>query len=840
MERILKSRPDEEIIVVARKGRLNRGLKFLLAFVFLLIVFSIFASILLYVVLKGFEKDVPLVEDIKKYSPDLATRFYSDDDRVIGEFAIERRELVELEDIPDLLKKAFIAAEDQNFYNHGGVEPLGILRAALKNIKKGKKAQGGSTITQQVAKTFVGRQKTYTRKIKEMLLALKLERELSKDEILYLYLNQVYLGHGLYGVGAAAKGYFRKNMNELTLSEMAMLAGLPPAPSKYSPYNNPKMAYERMGYVLGRMLEDGYITREKYDKAIKERPDVYDIEDYFRARAPYFTEHVRRYIQKNYGDSALYRGGLKVYTTVNVEKQTAAEEALIRGVKEIDKRQGFRGAIKNIERDKIQEYIKILSRQFENDKLVQTGEKYFAIVTDISKNGSEATVRLSEKIKGRLLARASKWARPFNNSSPYDKLENLNKILRVGDVILVRLATKADLSHEWEPGTLLPISSEIIDSETFTLEQEPDVQGALVSIDPNNGYVVAMIGGYSFEWSEFNRAFQSCRQPGSAFKPIVYATAIDKKDYNPATIIVDSPIVFDDAENKLRWKPENFESDYKGDVTMRNAIVNSFNIPAVKTLMDVGISNVIEYAKRFGITTELSPNLALAIGASCVTLWDLTNVYTVFARLGTRIDTKFIRRVEDRYGNILEDNSDFYDADVTFVRRIERGIESVLNPPERVLNADSAFILVRMLRDVCMFGTAAAASAIKQPVAGKTGTTNDSFDAWFMGFTRNLVTGVWVGYDKYEIPLGKRETGGKAALPIWMAYAKKVFEGKNEPDFYPPPGIVMRRMDPITGAILSDEESGGIVAPFKKDTDFDALLSRKSAKGTEELFRIDR
>ncbi|MGB9601109.1 MAG: penicillin-binding transpeptidase domain-containing protein, partial [Myxococcota bacterium] len=354
--------------------------------------------------------------------------------------------------------------------------------------------------------------------------------------------------------------------------------------------------------------------------------------------------------------------------------------------------------------------------------------------------------------------------------------------LKIGDVILVRLATKADLTHEWEPGTLLPAKSETINNETFALEQEPDVQGALVSIDPNNGYVVAMIGGYSFEWSEFNRAFQSCRQPGSAFKPIVYATAIEKKDYNPATIIVDSPIVFDDADNKIRWKPENFESDYKGDVTMRNAIVNSFNIPAVKTMQDVGIQNVIDYAERLGITTELAPNLALAIGASCVTLWDLTNVYTVFARLGTKIKTKFIRRVEDRYGNILEDNSDFFDVDITFERRIRRGIDLVTNPPERILNADSAFILVRMLRDVCMYGTAAAASAIKQPVAGKTGTTNDSFDAWFMGFTRNLVTGVWVGYDKYEIPLGKRETGGKAALPIWMAYTQKALEGKIEPD----------------------------------------------------------
>ncbi len=840
MERTLNSRPEEEIIVVARKGRLSKGFKFLIAFTGVVFCLLSGGTLVLYLVLNSFSKEIPLVDDIRKYAPDLATKFYSYDDRVTGEFAIERRELVEEEDIPDLLKKAFIAAEDQNFYNHRGIEPMGILRAALKNIKKGKKAQGGSTITQQVAKTFVGREKTYTRKIREMLLALKLEKEFTKDQILYLYLNQVYLGHGLYGVGAAAKGYFRKNIGELTLPEMAMLAGLPPAPSNYSPFSNPKSAYKRAVYVLGRMVEDGYITKEEKEKAIKEFPKVYDIEDYFRARAPYFTEHVRRYIQKKYGDKALYRGGLKVYTTVDIEKQTAAEEALIRGVREIDKRQGFRGPVKHVERKDIDNYAKILSRQLKDDSEILPQEKYFAVVREINSSGSEATIQLSEKITGKLIAKASKWARPFENSSPYDKLENLNKILKTGDVIIVRLATKADLTHEWEPGTLLPLNSEIISNRTFALEQEPDVQGALVSVDPNNGYVVAMIGGYSFEWSEFNRAFQSCRQPGSAFKPIVYATAIEKKDYNPATIIVDSPVVFDDADNNIRWKPENFESDYKGDVTMRNAIVNSFNIPAVKTMQDAGIQNVIDYAKKLGITTELAPNLALAIGASCVTLWDLTNVYTVFARLGTKVKTKFIRRVEDRYGNVLEDNSDFYDPDVPFLRRIEKGFETLMNPPERVLNADSAFILVRMLKDVCMFGTAAAASAIKQPVAGKTGTTNDSFDAWFMGFTKNLVTGVWVGYDQYEVPLGRRETGGKAALPIWMAYTRKALEGRTEPDFYPPPGIVMRKMDPITGAILTDESAGGITAPFKRTTDFDALLNKQSAKGTDELFKMDR
>ncbi len=837
----MRSRLEEEIIVVARKGRFSKRIKFLFACIGVLFFLIIVAAIALYLLLNSFSKEIPLVDDIKKYAPDLATKFYSYDDRVIGEFAIERREIVAEEDIPDLLKKAFIAAEDQNFYNHRGIEPMGILRAALKNIKKRKKAQGGSTITQQVAKTFVGREKTYTRKIKEMLLALKLEKEFNKDQILYLYLNQVYLGHGLYGVGAAAKGYFRKNMSELTLAEMAMLAGLPPAPSNYSPFSNPKSAYNRMLYVLGRMVEDKYITEDERKKALESVPDVFDIEDYFRARAPYFTEHVRRYVQKKYGDRALYRGGLKVYTTVDIEKQTAAEEALIRGVKEIDKRQGYRGPLKHVDKKDIKDYYtKVLSRQFRGDKTLQPNEKYFAIITDINPGGSEATIQLTDKIGGKLLAKASRWARPFENSSPYDRLEDLRKILKVGDIIMVRLATKADLTHNWEPGTILPINSDIINDSTFALEQEPDVQGALVSIDPNNGYVVAMIGGYSFEWSEFNRAFQSCRQPGSAFKPIVYATAIEKKDYNPATIIVDSPIVFDDADNNIRWKPENFENDYKGDVTMRNAIVNSFNIPAVKTMQDVGIQNVIDYAKRLGISTELAPNLALAIGASCVTLWDLTNVYTVFARLGTKVNTKFIRRIEDRYGNILEDNSDFYDADITFVSRIKRGFDTILNPPERVLSADSAFILVRMLRDVCMFGTAAAASSIRQPVAGKTGTTNDSFDAWFIGFTKNLVTGVWVGYDQYEIPLGKRETGGKAALPIWMLYSKKALEGRIEPDFYPPSGIVMRRMDPVTGALLPADSTQGIIVPFKKTTDFDALVNQQDKKGTEELFRLDK
>jgi penicillin-binding protein 1A len=786
-----------------------------------------------------YRADLPAFDSLDQYRPAISTKVYAVDGRMIGEFATERRDVVSYDQIPKQLVQAFIAAEDQEFFLHGGIDPKGLLRAFLKNLKAGRKVAGGSTITQQVAKSFVGREKTYTRKVREALLAMRLENKFSKRDILYLYLNQIYLGHGLYGVQAASKGYFRKNVSELTLPEMAILAGLPQAPSRYSPYTNPKKADERRIYVLDRMYEDGYITKAERSAAASARIEVNDIEDYFKEKAPYFTEHVRRYLLERYGEKALYEGGLQVYTTVDLDRQYAAEESLTRGVREIDKRQGYRGPLRHIEKEEFTVWLGRLDTQ-----LSRTGghmlsdRNYIGLVTSIGKDGKTAEVSIGKKIFT-LPVQTMRWAHNPEPGNEWVRIEHIGRALREGDLIYVRLATKKDLTHVYEPGSLLPANQLPIDEKTVALEQEPAVQGALVSTDPITGYVVAMIGGYNFGTSEFNRAFQSCRQPGSAFKPIIYSAAIDKLNYNPATIIVDSPLVFDDGDNQLRWKPQNFEEDFKGDVTLRNALIHSLNVPAVKVLSAVGVNTAIEYAKKLGIRSALAPNLSLALGGSCVTLWDLSSVFTVFSRMGTKIKPVFVRKIVDRDGRVLEQNTHYADPRLTVGERAKRGVAAASEKETRVLDENSTFILVRLLREVCTSGTAGAAARLGQPVAGKTGTTNDSFDAWFMGFSKHLVTGVWIGFDTYERPLGRWETGGKAALPIWMAYMQKFLEGRREPEFEAPPGIVFVRIDPDTGAVVPAGSAGGVSEPFKKGFTPDEMEQRKGAPTTTDFMKID-
>ncbi|MBI5526494.1 MAG: PBP1A family penicillin-binding protein [Deltaproteobacteria bacterium] len=788
-----------------------------------------------------YKADLPAFDDLDQYRPPVSTKVYAIDGRLIGEFATERRDVVPYDQVPTKLVQAFIAAEDQEFFLHQGMDPRGIVRAFIKNLRTGRKVAGGSTITQQVAKTYVGREKTYTRKIRELLLALRLEKKFSKRDILFLYLNQIYLGHGLYGVQAASRGYFRKNVWELNLAEMAILAGLPQAPARYSPYLNPKKADERRRYVLDRMFEDGYVTQDERTGALDAKVPINDIEDYFKEKAPYFTEHVRRYLYDKYGEDALYRGGMQVYTTVDLDKQYIAEEALIRGVKEIDKRQGYRGPLHHADRAEWDAWLARLDRQTAKDGgALRPEQTYVALVLAIAADGKSAAVAVGKRT-GTLPVAAMRWAHKAEMGREWEKVESVGRVLGPGDLIQVRLATKKDLTHVYEPGSLMPPPGDPIDQKTFALDQDPSVQGALVSEDPQSGYVLAMIGGYSFEVSEFNRAFQACRQPGSAFKPIVYAAAIDKLNYTPSTIIVDSPLVFDDAENQLRWKPQNFEQDFRGDVTLRNAVIHSLNVPAVKVLNAVGVGAAIDYAKKFGIRTGLAPNLSLALGGSCVTLWDLTNVFAGFARLGVKKKPVFIRKIVDRDGEVVENHSHFGDPFLSPHERAERAAHYAGQTDTRVLDARSAFILLRLMREVCTNGTGAAAARLGQPLAGKTGTTNDAFDAWFMGFSKNLVTGVWVGFDTYERPLGRWETGGKAALPIWMAYMGEALKGRKEPEWEAPPGITFARVHYETGLLMPPGSPGGISQPFKVGTtpDETAGSSSGAASGTTDFMKID-
>jgi penicillin-binding protein 1A len=592
--------------------------------------------------------ELPDVDTLKDYRPSIATRVYADNNELIDEFFLEDRKIIRIAELPKYVVQAFVAAEDSRFYEHKGLDFQGIFRAFFKNIQAGRIVQGGSTITQQVAKSlYLSPEKSYVRKIKEAILAFKIDRYLTKDEILNLYLNHIYLGHGTYGVEAAAQGYFGKSARYLTLPEAAMLAGLPKAPSTYSPFTHSDRARQRQIYVLERMEEDGYITRADREKALNAQLTFRSVRPKEKI-APYFVEHIRRYIVEKYGSDVLYKEGLEVYTTLNIAAQKAARDAVERGLRELEERQGY-----------------------------ETGV----------------------------------------------------------------------------------------------------VQGALLSMDVRTGAVKALVGGREFSKSEFNRATQSRRQPGSAFKPFIYTAAFDK-GLTPSTRFVDAPLSFPDpSQPDGVWQPKNFDGKFHGPTTLRNAIVQSRNVITIKVLQEIGVDYAASYANVMGITSPLSRNLSLALGSSGVTLLEMVRAYGVLANQGRRTTPYFITRIVDRTGHVFEEN--------------QPKVEQVIDP--RI-----AFISTYIMQDVVESGTGRRVKSIGRPVAGKTGTTNDVRDAWFLGFTPSLITGVWVGFDQ-ERSLGHQEVGGRAAAPIWLYFMSQALAGQPVETFPVPEGIVFVKVNPKTG-----------------------------------------
>ncbi|HPC00167.1 MAG TPA: PBP1A family penicillin-binding protein [Syntrophales bacterium] len=597
--------------------------------------------------------DLPSVATLKDYRPSIATRVYADNNELVDEFFLEDRKIIRVADLPKFVIHAFVAAEDSRFFEHRGIDPQSISRAFLKNLGAGRIVQGGSTITQQVAKSlFLTPERSYTRKLKEAILAYKIDHYLTKEEILNLYLNQIYLGHGTYGIEAAAQGYFGKSARQLTLPEAAMLAGLPKAPSTYSPFTNPERARQRQAYVLERMYEDGYITQQERERALNTPLVLRSVRPKEKI-APYFVEEVRRYILSRYGSDVLYKEGLEVYTTLNISMQNAARDAVERGLRELEDRQKYERGL---------------------------------------------------------------------------------------------------------------------------------VQGALLAMDARTGAIKAMVGGRDFTKSEFNRATQSRRQPGSAFKPFIYTAAFDK-GLTPVTTVMDEPIEFPDPSSPDgMWRPKNFDGKYNGPTTLRTAIVQSRNVVTVKVLREIGVDYAAAYAANMGITSPLTKNLSLALGSSGVTLLEMVRAYGVLANQGRRVTPFFITRIVDRTGHIFEEN--------------QVKVEQVIDP--RI-----AFISTYIMQDVVESGTGRRVRGIGRPVAGKTGTTNDVRDAWFIGFTPSLVAGVWVGFDQ-ERPLGHQEVGGRAAAPIWLYFMEKALAGTPVETFPVPEGIVFARVgargDPEGGA----------------------------------------
>ncbi len=793
-----------------------------------------------------FARGLPSVPSIADYRPPIITEMVSADGQIAGEFFTERRVVVPYERIPRKLVQAFIASEDKNFFEHRGVDWLGTLRAAVNTYLLHRRMQGGSTLTQQTAKSLLissegfaeGSKRNLKRKIREFILAGRLERAFTKEQLLFLYLNGVYLGHHSYGVQAAAENYYRKNVEDLTLPEAALIAGLPQAPSAYSPFSHPESAKARRRYVLRRMHEERMITQEEREVAGQAEVRVYPVDDVFRETAPFYVETVRRQIVDRYGNDRLLHDGLRVEMAMDLEKQRAAQAAMLSGLMDVDHRQGFDGPVAHVAGADRARLASRLAQAWPEGSL-RVGDYCVGIVDAVDDAAAVARVEVGRNA-GVLPIAGMRWARKPNPQAYYPDalISRPSTALAAGDVVLLRRVERKELV-ERETASRLPRPAPVPDAPLlFSLEQDPRLQGALVSVDPWSGYVQAMVGGYDFDASEFNRAFQACRQPGSAFKPVVYSAAIEKLGYTPATLLLDAPLVYRDEANS--WKPQNFGDDFKGEVTLRTALVHSMNTPAVRTAdalaQKFGIGALGDWAKGLGITTAVKPELGSALGSSCVSLWELTNVYATLDRYGEKRPATFVRRVLDRDGRVLEDHSDWRDPWVPLSTRLAAGYAAVETPRERAVDERAAYVTVRLLQEVATVGTGAQAARLGKPAAGKTGTTNDSFDTWFMGFTRHLATGVWLGYDKLDSPLGRYETGGRAALPIWLSYMQAALRDRPEPDFPVPQGIAMVRIDPETGKPSPAFDRKGVVEPFIEGTEPKLDAPDKPKVEVQDLF----
>ena len=744
--------------------------------------------------------NLPYVGSVKDYRPPVITRIYSEDGHIIGRLWEEKRTVVPVSGLPAHLINAFVAAEDARFFEHQGVDVQGIIRAFLKNLSAGKVEQGGSTITQQVTKSLILKnvKKTYRRKVREAILSVQLEKSFSKEHILFLYLNQIYLGHGAYGVEAASRTYFHKPAKQLTLAEAALLAGLPQAPARYSPVAHFKLAKARQRYVLARMYEEGFITETERDQALQANLVIYGKDTNTFERAPYFTEHVRRYLLAKYGKDLLYRGGLRVYTTVDLKMQVKGREALRRGLTELDKREGYRGPLKHLSAGEVKDYkaraLKSLSLQ--NPKVDSVVE---GLVVKVDDKGKEVSIQLGKAL-ARLPLKEMKWARKPDKEVAYyaARVREPSSVLAKGDVVLVRLLEKYGVGTPEETGDgKKGKSGKKHDGFTWlvALEPEPAAQGALVCLDAETGEVKTMLGGRSFDESQFNRAIQSRRQPGSAFKPLIYSAAIDQ-GMTPVTVIMDSPYVSAPNAAGEVWKPKNYKKKFYGPTLIRTGLAKSRNVITVKILNKIGVGYAIDYARKMGIESNLTPNLSLALGSSGVSLMELTRAYAAFANGGMLVTPFFVKRILDRGGNVIEEN------------------QPTTTP---VLSRETAFVMTDLLKAVISEGTGWRVRALKRPVAGKTGTTNDLRDAWFMGYTPEFVTGVWVGYDDSR-EMGKGETGSRAASPIWLGFMQQVLAEKPIIDFEVPKGVVFAKIDRETGHLASGRSRKTVFQAFKEGT----------------------
>ena len=737
-----------------------------------------------------YQQDLPDTAQLRNYEPPVMTRVHAGDGSILAEYARERRLYLPSSAIPPIVKQAFISAEDKNFYTHGGIDPEGIARAALIFVQGSRRVQGASTITQQVAKNFLlSNERTFDRKIREMLLSFRIEAAYSKERILELYLNEIYLGLGNYGIAAAALNYYGKSVHELTIAETAYLAALPKAPSDLHPFRNRDRAIARRNYVIDRMVENGYVSREAGDKAKTEalgvNPRVLSPNSY---AAGYFAEEVRRELSEKFGEKKLYEGGLSVRTTLDPKLQLMARKALVDGLVRYDEAHGFRGAMRNL--DVSQDWGLSLA---DVPALGDVRPWRLAVVLDTADNSARIGLQPPREKSGEVSRDRETGVLPLDGLR-WTRKPTVRSALQIGDVIYVEPV-------DGRPGN-------------YRLRQIPEVAGGIVAMDPYTGRVLAMVGGFSYDQSEFNRATQAYRQPGSSFKPIVYATALDN-GYTPSSVVLDAPIEID-LGNGETWRPENYGgSKVQSPHTLRYGIEHSKNQMTVRLARDVGMPLIAEYAKRFGVYDEMLPVLAMSLGAGETTVLRMTTAYSMLANGGKRIKPTLIDRIQDRFGHTIYKHDERVCEGCDALRWNDQPEPRLVDKREQVLDPLTAYQITSMMEGVVLRGTATVVRAVGKHLAGKTGTTNESKDVWFVGFSPDLAVGVFMGYDRPR-SLGDSVTAGVYAAPIFRDFMMGALKDKPDTPFRVPAGIKLIAIDPKTG--LRSNGAGTILEAFKPGT----------------------
>ncbi|MBF0297305.1 MAG: PBP1A family penicillin-binding protein [Oligoflexia bacterium] len=892
--------------------------KFILIVIFLFTCAGgLFAGVMSYITL-----DLPDVKQLEKYVPSVHSRILSRDGDILLSIGKEKREMITLKEVPKVAIDAFLSCEDNKFYEHKGIDFFGIARALLADLKAGKFVQGGSTITQQVAKSLLlSKEKSFARKFKDMLLAQQIEKSFTKDEILALYLNHVYFGGGYYGVKAALRGYFSKDLKDGTIAEFALLAGLLVAPGRYSPYINPAHAKVRQKYVLGRMYEDKKITKEQYEKYLKENLKI-KIHANEELKAGHFTDWVRQRVIALVGEEEFLTQGFKVVTTLDWDLQKVAEESIRTGVRELDKRQGFKGPLFSLTRDEeVRKFVLKSRRDFfeknsefflirpngektyefdfnENDYLklvkewemslvgkdlrhffpgigfypdrvqnyLKSKEIYEGIVEKISDQQKVVYVSFLGT-KGVIPGQYFKWAHKRkisdNTTYIYNYVNKPSEILKKGDVIKVKLIDNKptsvwdsfadDYKKQLKGKSAEKIINDLKKEKFYVLEleQDPEVEGALLAINANNGQIISMVGGVDFNKSQYNRVIQSSRQPGSSFKPIIYASALEN-GYTPSTIIMDSPEALTGQDDLSAWKPKNYDGEFEGPITFRRSLEESRNVPTIRIAIDIGVKKIIEFAGRVGMDAKaIDKDLSLALGSFGVNLLNLVSAYAIFPNAGSRVIPKSIISIVDRNGkNYYLDEISGFPGGVNvenIPNNIPNNSATPALPTSTTLSASStiasssdpnvsenslttnldkykvydprlAYIMTNLLRGVIQAGTATTAKDLGPRVAGKTGTTNDYVDAWFVGFSRNVAAGVWTGFDNNKT-IGYGETGAKAALPMWKEFMKKVLQKYGDQDFAVPSGVVYSWINKETGSATQSDSANAYYESFVEGTE---------------------